>query len=199
MNFHINIFGGIMVRHFLTLKDYSGEEIKQILDKAIEIKKNPEEYSDVLKNKTLIMLFQKTSTRTRLSFEAGMTQLGGHAIFLDWRTTQFIIADFVDEIRGLSIDELWFACDNENSIKPLRKALGKCKHFSREKLLCYVLCGDDMDENENRLRQVWEAGAIPFSQLYQPADHYIHYSKEWKQFSRKWSRPAIIKAMCKNH
>lgn len=89
-----------MVRHFLTLGEYSGEEIKQILEKAIEIKKNPEEYQEALKNKTLIMLFQKTSTRTRLSFEAGMTQLGGHAIFLDWRTTQFVIADFVDEIRA---------------------------------------------------------------------------------------------------
>lgn len=89
-----------MVRHILTLKDYTAEEIKTIINKAIEIKKNPEAYSEILKNKTLIMLFQKTSTRTRLSFEAGMTQLGGHAIFLDWRTTQFLIADFVDEIRA---------------------------------------------------------------------------------------------------
>lgn len=89
-----------MVRHFITLKEYSGEEIKQMLNKALEIKKNPEKYSDILKNKTLIMLFQKSSTRTRLSFEAGMTQLGGHAIFLDWRTTQFLIAEFIDEIRA---------------------------------------------------------------------------------------------------
>lgn len=89
-----------MVRHFLTLKDYSADEIKKMLEDAIKIKKNPEKYSAVLKNKTMIMLFQKTSTRTRLSFEAGMTQLGGHAIFLDWRTSQFLIADFIDEIRA---------------------------------------------------------------------------------------------------
>ncbi|MFH1235502.1 MAG: ornithine carbamoyltransferase [Parcubacteria group bacterium] len=88
------------MKHFLTLKDYSADELKTILNRAIEIKKNPEAYSDVLKNKTMIMLFQKTSTRTRLSFEAGMTQLGGHAIFLDWRTTQFLIAEFIDEIRA---------------------------------------------------------------------------------------------------
>jgi len=69
-----------MVKHLLTLKDYSGEEIKKIIDKAIEIKKNPKKYSDVLKNKTMIMLFEKTSTRTRLSFETGMTQLGGQAL-----------------------------------------------------------------------------------------------------------------------
>lgn len=89
-----------MPKHLLTLKDFGPEEIKKIIEKAIEIKKNPENYAEVLKNKTLIMLFQKTSTRTRLSFEAGMTQLGGHAIFLDWRTTQFLIADFIDEIRA---------------------------------------------------------------------------------------------------
>lgn len=89
-----------MVRHLLTLKDYSSEEIKKIIEKAIEIKKNPEAYYNVLDKKTLIMLFQKTSTRTRLSFEAGMTQLGGHGIFLDWRTTQFVIAEFKDEIRA---------------------------------------------------------------------------------------------------
>jgi len=89
-----------MVRHLLTLKDYSSEEIKNIIEKAIEIKKNPEKYYTTLDKKTLIMLFQKTSTRTRLSFEAGMTQLGGHGIFLDWRTTQFKIAEFEDEIRA---------------------------------------------------------------------------------------------------
>jgi len=89
-----------MVKHLLNLKDLKPDEIKYIINKAIEIKKNPEKYSNILKNKTLIMLFQKTSTRTRLSFETAMTQLGGHAIFLDWRTTQFIIADFIDEIRA---------------------------------------------------------------------------------------------------
>lgn len=94
-----------MVKHLLTLKDYTGDEIKKIINKAIEIKKNPEDYRNVLKGKygriTLIMLFQKTSTRTRLSFEDGMSQLGGHAIFVDWRTTQFNIADIRDETRAM--------------------------------------------------------------------------------------------------
>jgi len=89
------------IKHMLNFKDYSSEEIRKIIEKAIEIKRNPERYYEILKNKTLIMLFQKTSTRTRLSFEAAMTQLGGHAIFLDWRTTQFRIAEFIDEIRAV--------------------------------------------------------------------------------------------------
>ena len=89
------------MKHLLTLKDYSKEEIVTIINKAIAIKTHPEKYTDALKNKTLIMLFQKTSTRTRLSFEAGMTQLGGHAIFLDSRTTQFSFSDFIDEIQAV--------------------------------------------------------------------------------------------------
>lgn len=89
------------MKHLLTLKDYSVDDIKKIIDQAIIIKKNPEKYSEILKNKTMIMLFQKTSTRTRLSFETGMTQLGGHSIFLDSRTSQLAIADFKDEVRAI--------------------------------------------------------------------------------------------------
>lgn len=89
------------MKHCLTLKDYSKEDIIEIVEKAREIKANPEKYADVLKNKTLIMLFQKTSTRTRLSFEAGMTELGGHGIFLDSRTSQFSLTDFRDEIQAV--------------------------------------------------------------------------------------------------
>ena len=89
------------MKHFLHLKDYSVDELRSLLFRAIEIKKQPELYGDVLKNKTLVMLFQKSSTRTRLSFEAGMTQLGGHAIFVDQKTTQFSLTDFKDEIRAV--------------------------------------------------------------------------------------------------
>ena len=90
-----------MVKHLISLKDWTKKDIQKTIEKAIEIKKNPKKYSDILKNKTLIMYFEKASTRTRLSFEAGMTQLGGHAIFLDKRTTQITISDFKDEIRAI--------------------------------------------------------------------------------------------------
>ena len=89
------------MKHCLHLKDWSADEIKTVINRALEIKKNHDKYSDILKNKTLIMLFQKGSTRTRLSFEAGMTQLGGHAIFLDQKTTQFALTDYKDEIRAV--------------------------------------------------------------------------------------------------
>ncbi|WP_226000501.1 ornithine carbamoyltransferase [Paenibacillus sp. BJ-4] len=71
-------------RDFLELDDYSTEEIQYLIDLAIEIKrkhKNGEVYQP-LKRKTLGLIFEKSSTRTRVSFEVGMYQLGGHALFL---------------------------------------------------------------------------------------------------------------------
>lgn len=89
-------------RDLLTLKDWSGEDLIDIIDKAIAIKESPEKYANLLGRQTLAMLFQKTSTRTRVSFEVAMTQLGGHAIYLDWRTTNFTLAEIEDEIKYLS-------------------------------------------------------------------------------------------------
>jgi len=75
------------VRHFLTLKDYSKEEILEIIDLGLEIKKDLKAgvYKKELEMQTLAMIFEKSSTRTRVSFETGMFQLGGHALFLSNR------------------------------------------------------------------------------------------------------------------
>ncbi|MFH1696709.1 MAG: ornithine carbamoyltransferase, partial [Candidatus Diapherotrites archaeon] len=87
--------------HLVTLLDWEPDHITQVIDNAIKVKGNQKEYANTLNNKTLCMLFQKTSTRTRVSFEAGMTQLGGHAIFLDWRASNFTLGAIKDEIRCL--------------------------------------------------------------------------------------------------
>jgi len=91
------------MRHLISLKEQSKEDIRKILDIAQKLKARHKtgEITNLLPNKTLIMLFQKTSTRTRLSFEAGMTELGGHAIFVDSRTSQFSVTDFGDEIKAV--------------------------------------------------------------------------------------------------
>ncbi|MEA3330959.1 MAG: ornithine carbamoyltransferase [Campylobacterota bacterium] len=75
------------MRHFLTLKDFTKEEILEIIEIGLEIKKDLKAgiYKEQLKNQTLAMIFEKSSTRTRVSFETGMFQLGGHALFLSNR------------------------------------------------------------------------------------------------------------------
>jgi ornithine carbamoyltransferase len=75
------------MRHFLTLKDFTKEEILEIIDLAFKIK-NKKRKKKYLKNKTLGMIFEKSSTRTRISFEVGMYQLGGSALFLSSDNTQ---------------------------------------------------------------------------------------------------------------
>lgn len=91
------------MKHLISLKENTKEDLLEILDISVKLKSLRKKgvYGGYLINKTLIMLFQKTSTRTRLSFEAGMTELGGHAIFLDLRTSQFSLTDFVDEIKAV--------------------------------------------------------------------------------------------------
>jgi len=88
--------------HLLTLKDWTPTQIEEVVKKSIEIKNNPAKYRTSLRDKSLAMIFQKTSTRTRVSFEVAMTQLGGHALYLDWRTTNLVLADVRDETRYMS-------------------------------------------------------------------------------------------------
>ena len=78
------------VRHFLTLNDLSRDELRGLIQRAIELKAKHTagEIFEPLKNKVLGMVFEKSSTRTRVSFEAGMAQFGGHAIFLSSKDTQ---------------------------------------------------------------------------------------------------------------
>ena len=73
-----------MTKHFIDFDNLSFEVLQDIIDCAIALKKqhNESAINNSLKNKTLAMIFDKSSTRTRVSFEAGMAQLGGHALFL---------------------------------------------------------------------------------------------------------------------
>ncbi len=66
----------------VSIHDFEANEIEQILNLAEIMKANPDRYTDVLSGKTLIMIFEKPSLRTRVTFEVGMTQMGGHAIYL---------------------------------------------------------------------------------------------------------------------
>ena len=69
------------MKDLITLRDWSEERIGRVLQLAADIKKDPIAFKDAMAQRTLLMVFEKPSLRTRLSFEAGMTQLGGHAIY----------------------------------------------------------------------------------------------------------------------
>lgn len=90
------------IRHLISWKDWSDSEIESLLDFAIYVKKHRVYFAGHMQGRSLAMLFQKTSTRTRVSFEAGMTELGGHAIFLDWIASNFQLSDIDFEAEYLS-------------------------------------------------------------------------------------------------
>ncbi|WP_313187096.1 ornithine carbamoyltransferase [Lacrimispora sp.] len=75
------------------------EEIEKIVDFGIYYKHNYDKYLDACKGKTLLMLFEKTSTRTRVSFESGLSKMGGHAIYLNYDSSNIVLSELKDEIR----------------------------------------------------------------------------------------------------
>src|SRR5256712_8661176 len=75
-------------KDFIEIHDFTAAEVQRIFKLARQVKKNPKKFRDALKGQTLAMIFEKSSTRTRVSFEVGMFQLGGHALFLSSRDIQ---------------------------------------------------------------------------------------------------------------
>lgn len=132
-------------------------------------------------------VFQMLRKQKQVVFSGGLD-----ARLLKW--------DDAEQIRTLSFNQLFLACDTENAIKPLQKAI-KLLQLPRDKVRCYVLLKFDpnetIDKATSRLIDVWEAGALPFAQLYQPPDKLIEYPKEWVRFARIWQRPAATKAYIK--
>ncbi len=91
------------MKHVLSDFDLSGKEVLEILDLSGRIKEKPLNYGDSLKGKTLIMLFELASLRTRVSFESGMNQLGGHAIFYSIEGGKFTRDETMEDgIRNLN-------------------------------------------------------------------------------------------------
>jgi hypothetical protein len=104
--------------------------------------------------------------------------------------------------EGLRVKELFLAADTAGALPALRRAVDKLEFLGRNsnKLRCYVMIGyggETIDQARERLEAVWEAGCMPFAQLYRAPDRKIRYSKEWRNLARTWSRPAAIRAMHK--
>tara|TARA_E500000178_G_scaffold335590_1_gene372640 strand:- start:836 stop:1756 length:921 start_codon:yes stop_codon:yes gene_type:complete len=86
-------------RHFLRVRDLSYNEIQKLFERSTLLKKQVKEnvFKQELQNRTLILLFEKHSTRTRLSFEVGMQQLGGNSIVLQMRDTQIDRGETIED------------------------------------------------------------------------------------------------------
>jgi len=130
-----------MTKHFIDFDNLSFEELQNIIDLAISLKKEHNERvtNDSLKNKTLAMIFDKSSTRTRVSFEAGMTQLGGHALFLSNKDIQLgrgepiidsaiVISSMVDAVMLRISSHEDISTFSKHSNKPVINALSDLSH-----------------------------------------------------------------------
>jgi ornithine carbamoyltransferase len=90
------------LNHLLSLKELDKDTLVSIIQKGIEIKHNPKGYYQACERKGLLMLFQKTSTRTNLSFQSGVNQMGGYAVTMDWDSSNFSISPIQYEVRYAS-------------------------------------------------------------------------------------------------
>ncbi len=100
------------MKHLITLENWTASELTALLDLADRVKAKPADYSNAMRRRTLMMIFEKPSLRTRVSFETGATQMGGHAIFYDLATSPLssgkenvadlvrVVSRYVDLIMG---------------------------------------------------------------------------------------------------
>ncbi len=90
--------------HLLTLEEWTAQRIHDVLDLAARVKASPEDYHQAMHRKTLMMVFEKPSLRTRVSFETGANQMGGHGIFYDLATSPLSSGkeNIADMIRVMS-------------------------------------------------------------------------------------------------
>ena len=87
------------MKNMLNFKNFSAEELMEILEIAQDMKKNPEKYAHALEGKKLYSLFEKTSTRTFLSFATGITELGGSYFNQLWEDSNFVLGEPISEIK----------------------------------------------------------------------------------------------------
>ncbi len=87
------------MKNMLNFSNFTADELMTILNMALKMKKNPEDYSELLKGKKLYTLFEKTSTRTFLSFTSGITELGGTYYNQIWEDSNFVLGEPISELR----------------------------------------------------------------------------------------------------
>ncbi len=113
-----------MKRDFLTLLDFSPAELETLIEQAIALKRVRHTHRPLV-GRTLAMIFEKSSTRTRVSFEAGMAQLGGHALFLSPRDTQLGRGEPIEDtarVLGRMVDIVMIRNDDQQALEQFAAA-----------------------------------------------------------------------------
>lgn len=90
------------MKDVLSWSSWTSSQIHELLEFAAHVKDNRSHFNGAMVGRSIALLFQKTSTRTRVSFEAAMTEMGGHAIAIDWRSSNFDLTDISFESKYLS-------------------------------------------------------------------------------------------------
>jgi len=109
------------MKHLVTLRDHDPVDIRKMIDNAFTIKNNPRDFSNFLAGKKVYLLYQKTSTRTALSFETGITELGGSFYSQKWEDSNFTVGEIRDEVRylGKNIDLIMARLKNNSDINEM--------------------------------------------------------------------------------
>ena len=124
------------------------------------------------------------------------------ATFSGGLQASLVTDEIAAELRDVRIEAVFLAADTEKALGPLQKAIGRLQFLKRARTRCYTLIGfegESIQQAEARLKAVWELGALPFAMLYQPADHRINWSKDWRWLQKVWTRPAAMKAEMRVH
>ncbi|MDA9030446.1 ornithine carbamoyltransferase [Candidatus Pseudothioglobus singularis] len=169
-----------MIKHFINFDDLSLKELQRIIDQAISLKKEHKsgQINDTLKNKTLAMIFDKSSTRTRVSFEAGMTQLGGQSLFLSEKDIQLgrgepitdsaiVISSMVDAVMLRLSSHEDIIEFSKHSSKPVINALSDESHPCQ--ILADLMTYQEMNGSIKNKKIAWIGDGCNVCQTYMQA------------------------------
>jgi len=169
-----------MIKHFIDFDNLSFEVLQDIINRAIVLKKQYNEgaINNSLNNKTLAMIFDKSSTRTRVSFEAGMTQLGGHALFLSNKDIQLgrgepiidsaiVISSMVDAVMLRISSHKDIIEFSKHSNKPVINALSDLSHPCQ--ILADLMTFQEQRGSINGKKVVWIGDGNNVCQTYMQA------------------------------
>jgi len=141
--------------------------------------------------------FLATPMRHRHAVYEMLRQQSKATVFSGGLESSRVTDKIASELKSIRIHSVFLAADTDAALRPLQDAVDRLAFLGlrSNKLRCYVMIGRErIEQAEKRLEAVWEIGCLPFSQLYQPPERYIRYSRSWRDLNRKWSRPAAIRA-----